>query len=104
MAYVHTHRVVDLPTDKTLPVFLHVVVVHQALMKPPSFENRGTTGVCLGHDGRVSGGVLVVSVVDGLLQEVCSAKVRELCEKIGQSWRLHVHHRTPPRQLCGEQC
>ena len=32
------------------------VVVHQALKKPPSFENRGTTGVCLGHDSRVAGG------------------------------------------------
>ena len=41
--------------------------------KPPSFENRGTTGVCLGaHDSRIGGGVLVVSVVNGELKEVCS--------------------------------
>ena len=47
--------------------------------------------VCLGHDGRIAGGVLVVSVVNGELKEVCSAKVRTLGEKVGQAWRLHVH-------------
>ena len=31
----------------------------------------------MGHDSRIAGGVLVVSVVQG--------------EKVGQSWRLHVH-------------
>ena len=65
--------------------------MHQAFKKPPSFENRGTTGVCLGHDSCIAGGVLVVSVVNGELKEVCSAKVRALGEKIGQAWRLHVH-------------
>ena len=34
--------------------------MHHAFKKPPSFENRGTTGVCLGHDSRIAGGVLVV--------------------------------------------
>ena len=29
VAYVHTHRVVDLPIDKTPPVFGDVFVVHQ---------------------------------------------------------------------------
>ena len=53
--------------------------------------NRGVTGVCLGHDSRIAGGVLVVSVVNGELKEVCSAKVRNLGEKVGQAWRLHVH-------------
>ena len=66
-------------------------VVHQALKKTPSFENRGVTGVCPGHDNRVAG-VLVVSVVNGVLREVCSAKVRRLGEKFGRAWRLHVHH------------
>ena len=47
--------------------------------------------MCLGHDSRVAGGVLVVSVVNGELKEVCSAKVRALGEKVGQAWRLHVH-------------
>ena len=47
--------------------------------------------MCLGHDSRVSGGVLVVSVVDGSLHEVCSAKVHRLGEKVGQSRRPHVH-------------
>ena len=54
-------------------------------------ENRGVTGVCLGHDNRVSGGVLVVSVINGFLREVCSAKVRRLGEKVGQASRLHAH-------------
>ena len=56
-----------------------------------SLENRGVTGVCLGHDNRIAGGVLAVSVINGELKEVCSAKVRALGEKVGQAWRLHVH-------------
>ena len=91
VAYVHTHRVTEIPINKALPHFGDVVVVHQAFKKPPSFENRGVTGVCLGHDSRIAGGVLVVSVVNGELKEVCSAKVRALGEKVGQAWRLHVH-------------
>ena len=53
----------------------------------------GVTGVCLGHDSRIAGGVLIVSVANGNgeLKEVCSAKVRNLGEKVGQAWRLHVH-------------
>ena len=47
--------------------------------------------MCLGHDSRIAGGVLVVSVVNVELKEVCSAKVRALGEKVGQAWRLHVH-------------
>ena len=91
VAYVHTHRVTEIPISKALPHFGDVVVMHYAFKKPPSFENRGTTGVCLGHDNRIAGGVLVVSVVNGELKEVCSAKVRTLGEKVGQAWRLHVH-------------
>ena len=91
VAYIHTHRVTEVPINKTLPHFGDVVVMHHAFKKPPSFENRGTTGVCLGHDSRVAGGALVVSVVNGELKEVCSAKVRTLGEKVGQAWRLHVH-------------
>ena len=91
VAYVHTHRITEIPINKTLPHFGDVVVVHQAFKKPPSYENRGVTGVCLGHDSRIAGGVLVVSVVNGELKEVCSAKVRNLGEKVGQAWRLHVH-------------
>ena len=91
VAYVDTHRVTEIPINKTLPHFGDVVVVHQAFKKPPSFENRGVTGVCLGHDSRIVGGVLVVSVVNGELKEVCPAKVRNLGEKVGQAWRLHVH-------------
>ena len=91
VAYVHTHRVTEIPLNKALPHFGDVVVLHHAFKKPPSFENRGTTGVCLGHDSRIAGGVLVVSVVNSELKEVCSAKVRTLGEKVGQAWRLHVH-------------
>ena len=92
VAYVHTHRVTEIPINKTLPHFGDVVVVHQALKKPPSFENRGVTGVCLGHDSRIAGGVLsCLRIVNGELKEVCSAKVRNLGEKVGQAWRLHVH-------------
>ena len=91
VAYIHTHRVTEIPINKALPHFGVVVVMHHAFKKPPSFENRGTTGVCLGHDSRIAGGVLVVSVVNGELKEVCSAKVRTLGEKVGQAWRLHVH-------------
>ena len=47
--------------------------------------------MCLGHDTRIVGGVLVVSVVNGELKYVCSAKVRKLGERVGQAWRLHVH-------------
>ena len=65
--------------------------IRPSRIKTPSFENRGVTGVCLGHDSRIAGGVLVVSVVNGELKEVCSAKVRNLGEKVGQAWRLHVH-------------
>ena len=91
VAYVHTHRVTEIPINKALPHFGDVVVMHHAFKKPPSFENRGTTGVCLGHDGRIAGGVLVVSVVNGELKEVCTAKVPNLGEKVGHAWRLHVH-------------
>ena len=48
VAYVHTHRVTEIPINKALPHFGDVVVMHHAFKKPPSFENRGTTGVCLG--------------------------------------------------------
>ena len=42
-------------------------------------------------DSRIARGVLIVSVINGELKEVCSAKVRNLGEKVGQAWRLHVH-------------
>ena len=47
--------------------------------------------MCLGHDSRIAGGVLVMSVINCELKEVCSAKVCTLGEKVGQAWRLHVH-------------
>ena len=33
----------------------------------------------------------MVSVINGELKEVCSAKVLALGEKVGQAWRLLVH-------------
>ena len=87
----HTQSYRNSHQQSAAPHFGDVVVMHHAFKKPPSFENRGTTGVCLGHDSRIAGGVLVVSVVNGELKEVCSAKVRTLGEKFGQAWRLHVH-------------
>ena len=99
VAYVHTHRVTKIAINKTLPHFGDVVVVHQArqaFKKPPSFENRGVTGVCLGHDSRIAGGVLVVSVVNDELKEVCSAKVRNLGEKVrGKSSGTYVRLKCP---------
>ena len=99
---VCTHRVTEIPINKALPHFGDVVVMHQAFKKPPFFENRGATGVCLGHDSRIAGGVLVVSVVNGELKEVCSAKIRALGEKrlvkLGAG-RLHVHPQDSLKQL-----
>ena len=36
-------------------------------------------------------GALVFSAKDGLFEEICSAKIRRLGEKTGQSWQQHVH-------------
>ena len=48
--------------------------------------------MCLGHDSRIAGAVLDSCLsVNGEPKEVCSAKVRNLGEKVGQAWRLHVH-------------
>ena len=108
VAYVHTHRVTEIPINKALPHFGDFVVIHHAFKKPPSLENRGSTGVCLGHDTRIAGGVLVVSVVNGELKEVCSAKVRKLGERVGQAWRLHVHPQDDtekiPKKGCSRAC
>ena len=41
------HRVTVIAVDKAIPNFGDVVVVHQTLKKPPPFENRGATGVCM---------------------------------------------------------
>ena len=100
VAYVHTHRVTEIPINQALPHFGDVVVVRQAFKKPPPFENYGVTGVCLGHDNRIAGGVSVASVVNGDLKEVCSAKVRNLGEQVGQAWRLHVHPQDSSKAAC----
>ena len=90
---MRTHRVTEIAINKTLPHFGDVVIVHQAFKKPPSFENRGVTVACLGHDSRIAGGVLVASVVNGDLKEVLAefANVRNLGEKVGQAWQLRLH-------------
>ena len=93
VAYVYTHRVTEIAIGKALPNFGDVVVVHQALKKPPPFENRVATGVCLGYCHMKTGlrGGGACGFCDQWDCEVCSAKVRRLGEKVGQAWRLHVH-------------
>ena len=44
VAYVHTHRVTEIPINKALPHFGDVVVIHHAFNKPPSFENVDPQG------------------------------------------------------------
>ena len=63
---MHNHRVLSIRLNSGYPLFGDVVVVHRFLRGPPSFEDRGVTGVCLGHNPLVSGGVTVGTVTDGL--------------------------------------
>ena len=42
MGSICAHRVTEVAINKFLPHFGDVVVVHQALKKPPSFENRAS--------------------------------------------------------------
>ena len=95
VAYVHNHRVLNIRLNAGYPLFGDVVVVHRFLKKPPSFEDRGITGVCLGHNPLVSGGVTVGTVSDGLFNVIVTAKVRRLGERRPQRWKLHVHPTEP---------
>ena len=95
VAYVHNHRVLSIKLNASYPLFGDVVVVHRFLKKPPSFEDRGITGVCLGHNPLVSGGVTVGTVSDGLFNVIVTAKVRKLGERRPQRWKLHVHPTEP---------
>ena len=95
VAYVHNHRVLNIRLNVGYPLFGDVVVVHRFLKKPPSFEDRGITGVCLGHNPLVSGGVTVGTVSDGLFNVIVTAKVRKLGERRPQRWKLHVHPTEP---------
>ena len=95
VAYVHNHRVLSIRLNASYPLFGDVVVVHRFLKKPPSFEDRGITGVCLGHNPLVSGGVTVGTVTDGLFNVIVTAKVRKLGERRPQRWKLHVHPTEP---------
>ena len=66
------------------------------------FEDRGITGVCLGHNPLVSGGVTVGTIMDGLFNVIVTAKVRKLGERRPQRWKLHVHPTDPKRlHTCG---
>ena len=71
------------------------MVVHRFLKKPPSFEDRGVTGVCLAHNPLVSGGVTVGTAMDGLFNVIVTAKVRKLGERRPQRWKLHIHPTDP---------
>ena len=95
VAYIHNHRVLSIRLNASYPLFGDVVVVHRFLKKPPSFEDRGITGVCLGHNPLVSGGVTVGTIMDGLFNVIVTAKVRKLGERRPQRWKLHVHPTDP---------
>ena len=68
MAYMHNHRVLGIRLNASYPLFGDVVVLHRFLKKPPSFEDRGITGVCL---------------------------VQKLGERRPQRWKLHIHPTDP---------
>ena len=77
---MHNHRALGIRLNAAYPLFGDVVVVHRFLKRPPTFEDRGITGVCLGHDP------LVLWWRHGaLLLKDCSiivvAKVRKLGER-----------------------
>ena len=78
VAYVHNHRVLSIRLNASFPLFVDVAVVHRFLKRPPSFEDRGITGVCSGHSPLISGGVTVGVIVDGLFNVIVTAKVRKL--------------------------
>ena len=77
-------------TERFISTVWDVVVVHRFLQKPPSFEDRGITGVCLGHNPLVSG-----AIMDGLFNVIVTAKVRKLGERRPQRWKLHIHPTDP---------
>ena len=95
VAYIHNHRVLGIRLNASYPLFGDVVVVHRFLKKPPSFEDRGVTGVCLGHNPLVSGGVTVGTIMDGFFNVIVTAKVRKLGERRPQRWKLHIHPKDP---------
>ena len=95
VAYIHNHRVLGIRLNASYPLFGDVVVVHRFLKKPPSFEDRGVTGVCLGHNPLVSGGVTVGTIMDGFFNVIVTAKVRKLGERRPQRWKLHIHPNDP---------
>ena len=92
---MHNHRVLGIRLNASFPLFGDVVVVHRFLKKPPSFEDRGITGVCLGHNLRISGGVTVGTIADGLFNVIVTAKVRKLGERRPQRRKLHIHPNDP---------
>ena len=95
VAYIHNHRVLGIRLNASHPLFGDVVVVRRFLKKPPSFEDRGITGVCLGHNPLVSGGVTVGTIMDGFFNVIVTAKVRKLGERRPQRWKLHIHPTDP---------
>ena len=95
VAYIHNHRVLGIRLNASYPLFGDVVVVHRFLKKPPSFEDRGVTGVSLGHNPLVSGGVTVGTILDGFFNVIVTAKVRKLGERRPQRWKLHIHPTDP---------
>ena len=92
---MHNHRVLGIRLSASYPLFGDVVVVHRFLKKLPSFEDRGITGVCLGHNPLISGGVTVGTITAGLFNVIVTAKVRKLDERRPQRWKLHIHPNDP---------
>ena len=65
---------------------------NHAFKKPPSFENRGSTGVCLGHDNpRCWRCPCCFQWLTVNLRRFVQPKLGKLGERVGQAWRLHVH-------------
>ena len=94
--WVGIMKVRGIRLNASYSLFGDVVVVNRFLEKPPGFENRAVTGVCLDHNPTISGGVTVGTVV---LHVEVSAKVRKLGEC--QRWGLHGCMCTPPRPESG---
>ena len=70
------------PFHNLAMLLLFLLLFTQAFKKPPSFENRGVTRVCLGHDNRIAGGSSLSQL--RVASSICSAKVRNLGENVGQ--------------------
>ena len=100
VAYIHNHRVLNIRLNASYPLFGDVVVVHRFLKKPPSFEDRGVTGVCLGHNPLV---LTVGTITEGLFNVIVTAKVRKLGEASSEMETAHSSHRPESGSICAKR-